>query len=214
MDFEQNIGRQTEDDQAELTSKSEMTASGASRAAILMPNADGVVVLPEGASLDDVTVRGRDLVVDVDGRIYVIPNGAVDVPVLVIDGVSVPPLNLAAYLTGNEPQPAAGTTQSSGGNFADPADPIQAAFGLGDLLPYTELAFPETVNDEILPFIDNEPEITFVPRVGEGTGSGADCGEGTACEEEARRRSYSPGLTRVWVSTMSKVARCGQIWPR
>ena len=112
-------------------------------AAILLPGADNVVVLPAGVSLDDIEVRGRDLVIQVDdGRVYVIPDGAVFVPEIVVDGVTVPPFNLAALLVGNEPQPAAGTVTSSGGNFADPAGPIQAAYDLGDLLPYTELAFP------------------------------------------------------------------------
>ena len=129
----------------------------------LLPNADNVVVLPQGVSLDDIAVRGRDLVITLaDGRTYVIPDGAVFVPRIVIDGVLVPPLNLAALLTGNEPQPAAGGVQSSGGNFADPNGPIQDAYGLGDLLPYTELVFPEPQQEEILPgLIDRDPDVVI-----------------------------------------------------
>ncbi|MGD9665028.1 MAG: DUF5801 repeats-in-toxin domain-containing protein, partial [Novosphingobium sp.] len=82
------------------------------------------------------------------------------------DGVSVPPLNLAALLVGNEPQPAAGSTQSSGGNFADPVDPIQDAYGRGDLLPYTELQFPQPQDEEIIPgLIDEEPIVGENPPV-------------------------------------------------
>ncbi|MEH6715470.1 Ig-like domain-containing protein, partial [Parasphingorhabdus flavimaris] len=85
----------------------------------------------------------------------VIPDGAVFIPQFVIDGVSVPPLNLAALLVGNEPQPAAGPPQSSGGNFADPVGDIGDPFELGDLLPPTALSFPEFEQDELFPF---EPE--------------------------------------------------------
>ncbi len=129
----------------------------------LTPDANNVVVLPPDVSLEDVQVVGRDLVVVAeDGTRYVIQGGAVDVPQLVIDGVEVPPLNLAALLIGNEPEPAAGATQSSGGNFADPAGPIQDAFDRGDLLPYTELAFPEPEEEEVDQAVDNEPDIVIV----------------------------------------------------
>src|SRR5690606_2152468 len=73
---------------------------------VLTPDAAGVVTLPAGVTLDNVQVQGRDLVViAADGTRYIIPDGAIVVPQLVIDGVAVPPLNLAALLTGNEPQP-------------------------------------------------------------------------------------------------------------
>jgi hypothetical protein len=112
-------------------------------AVTLLPDANNLVVLPAGTSLDDIRVDGRDLVIRLDdGRVFVIPEGAIFVPQIVVDGVVVPPLNLAALLIGEEPHPAAGSVSSSGGNFADPAGPIQAAFDLGNLLPYTELAFP------------------------------------------------------------------------
>ncbi|MBA3054104.1 MAG: lysis protein, partial [Sphingomonadales bacterium] len=129
----------------------------------LMPSADNVVVLPDGASLDDVAVQGRDLVITLDdGRMFVIPDGAVYVPEIVVAGVSVPPLNLAALLIGNEPQPAAGAVQSSGGNFADPVGPIQAAYDLGDLLPYTELSFPQPVTEELFPaVVGNRPDVVI-----------------------------------------------------
>ncbi|MBA4764271.1 MAG: tandem-95 repeat protein [Erythrobacter sp.] len=130
---------------------------------VLRPDADGVVVLPEGASLDNMTAQGRDLVIVLeDGTRIVIPEGAIIVPQIVIDGVTVPAANLAALLTGNEPQPAAGDPQSSGGNFeVDPGN-IQAAYDLGDLLPYTELAFPQPEEREIIPsLVDRDPDVVI-----------------------------------------------------
>ncbi|WP_176141645.1 beta strand repeat-containing protein, partial [Sphingopyxis flava] len=132
---------------------------------ILVPDAQGIVILPPGTSLEDVRAEGRDLViVAVDGTRYVIPDGAVIVPQLVADGVAVPPVNLAALLLGNEIEPAAGPPQSSGGNFASDVGPIQAAFGLGDLLPYTELSFPESPEREVIPdlVIDEDPGVVIV----------------------------------------------------
>ncbi|MBX7460162.1 beta strand repeat-containing protein [Qipengyuania huizhouensis] len=130
---------------------------------VLRPDADGVVVLPEGASLDNMTAQGRDLVIVLeDGTRIVIPEGAIIVPQIVIDGVTVPAANLAALLTGNEPQPAAGDPQSSGGNFeVDPGN-IQAAYALGDLLPYTQLQFPQPEEREIIPALaERDPDIVI-----------------------------------------------------
>ncbi|MCB2050945.1 MAG: hypothetical protein KDE63_05895, partial [Novosphingobium sp.] len=169
MDFENP--RSTEDmitDNGELTqtTASAQAASGQG-AVILTADANNVVVLPEDATLQDIEVQGRDLVIKAaDGTVYIIPDGAIVVPQLVVDGVSVPPLNLAALLVGNEPQPAAGNTQSSGGNFADPVDPIQDAYGRGDLLPYTELQFPQPQDEEIIPgLIDEEPVVGENPLI-------------------------------------------------
>ncbi|QUL37988.1 Ig-like domain-containing protein [Erythrobacter sp. JK5] len=128
--------------------------------AVIQPDAQNVVTLPPGASLENLIVEGRDLVIVLeDGSRIVIPDGAVYVPQIVIDGVAVPPLNVAQLLTGNEPEPAAGATQSSGGNFADDEGAIQAAFDLGDLLPFTDFGFPEDREEEIIPFNDEEPEV-------------------------------------------------------
>jgi VCBS repeat-containing protein len=130
---------------------------------VLRPDANGVVVLSEGASLDNMTAQGRDLVIVLDdGTRIIIPDGAIIVPQIVIDGVTVPAANLAALLTGNEPQPAAGDPQSSGGNFeVDPGN-IQAAYALGDLLPYTELQFPQPEEREIIPALaELDPDIVI-----------------------------------------------------
>ncbi|WP_164117621.1 hypothetical protein, partial [Sphingorhabdus sp. Alg239-R122] len=111
---------------------------------VLQPDAQGVIVLPAGVSLSDIRVEGRDLVITLpDGQTMIIPDGAVIVPELVLDGVAIPPANLIALLIGEEPEPEAGDPQSSGGNFATDEGAIQDPFAIGDLLPPTALAFPE-----------------------------------------------------------------------
>ncbi|MGH6780815.1 MAG: Ig-like domain-containing protein, partial [Sphingomonadaceae bacterium] len=139
-------------------------AAGNVGAIRVVPGPDGVVTLPEGVSLDQIRVSGRDLIVQLpDGSQMVIVDGAVFVPQIVLGGVEIPPLNLAALLIGNEPQPAAGPPRSSGGNFADPVGDIGDPFNLGDLLPPTELAFPQPEEREIIPaLVDREPTIVIV----------------------------------------------------
>ncbi|WP_326914036.1 beta strand repeat-containing protein [Sphingopyxis chilensis] len=132
--------------------------------AILVPDASGRIVLPAGASVDDISVSGADLIVTLpNGQILIIPNGAVDIPSIVIDGDTVPASTVAQLLENlGELNPEAGT-RSSGGNFADPEGPIQDAYALGDLLPYTELAFSQPEDRELLPAVpDDEPEIVIV----------------------------------------------------
>ena len=95
-----------------------------------------------------------------DGTQMIVPDGAIFVPQIVVDGVAVPPLNIAALLIGLEPQPAVGRTQSSGGNFAEAVGDIGDPFDLGDLLPPTQLAFPEPEVRELVPgLIDRDPDI-------------------------------------------------------
>lgn len=138
-------------------------AQFALQAAALVPGQDGQLVLPAGVSLDNIRVVGRDLVIRMpDGSEVVVPDGAVFVPQFVIDGVAVPPVNLAALLIGQEPQPAAGPPQSSGGNFSQTPGDIGDPFGLGDLLPPTELAFPEPEQRELVPgLIDRDPDVNI-----------------------------------------------------
>ncbi len=179
MDFDRTAGNDSTDHQwqrpeSALTPE-EMVARAAKAAAApvvvgagaqrVVPGPDGVVVLPDGVSLDQIQVSGRDLVVQLpDGTQILIVDGAVIVPQLVIGGVEVPPLNLAALLIGNEPQPAAGgPVQSSGGNFAEVVGTIGDPFGLGDLLPPTELNFPLFEQREILAgIVDEEPTTVIV----------------------------------------------------
>ena len=94
---------------------------------------------------------------------FIIPGGAVDVPAIVVDGDTVPASTVAQLLENlGELNPEAGV-RSSGGNFADPAGPIQDAYALGDLLPYTQLAFPQPEDRELLPAVsDEEPTIVIV----------------------------------------------------
>ena len=111
MDFEAQSGSDHED--ADLIQPGGNAAPPAVARAggtqILTPNAQGVVVLPDGVSLENIQVEGRNLVViGEDGTRYIIIDGAIVVPQLVLDGVAVPPVNLAALLLGNEPEPAAG----------------------------------------------------------------------------------------------------------
>ncbi|WP_447932829.1 beta strand repeat-containing protein [Sphingopyxis fribergensis] len=132
--------------------------------AILVPDASGRIVLPAGASIDDITISGTDLVITLpNGQVFIIPGGAVDVPSIVVDGDTVPASTVAQLLENlGELNPEAGV-RSSGGNFADPEGPIQDAYAIGDLLPYTQLAFPQPENRELLPAVqDDEPTIVIV----------------------------------------------------
>jgi T1SS-143 domain-containing protein len=125
----------------------------------IVPGPDGVVTLPAGVDLNDVHVVGRNLVVTLpDGSQIVIVDGAVFVPQLVLGGVEVPSTNLAALLIDAEPKPAAGNTQSSGGNFDVPVPPLDPGVPLGDLIPPTELVFTPPEIKEIGQFVDKHPD--------------------------------------------------------
>ncbi|RST30036.1 hypothetical protein HMF7854_03735 [Sphingomonas ginkgonis] len=128
----------------------------------VVPGPNGVVVLPAGVTLNDVHVHGADLVIDLpDGTQMIIPNGAVFVPQLVIDDVEVPSTNLAALLIDQEPKPASGTPQSSGGNFEVPVPPLDPGVPLGDLLPPTELTYTPPEFRDVGQFIDREPSVVI-----------------------------------------------------
>jgi VCBS repeat-containing protein len=160
---------------------------------ILPLTADGQLVLPAGVGLDDIKVVGRDLVIQMpDGTQMIVPDGAVFVPQIVVDGVAVPPLNIAALLIGQEPVPEAGRPQSSGGNFSDAVGDIGDPFGLGDLLPPTQLAFPEPEEREIIPQFNDEEPTTIIITPDQPAGSV----NATASVQEAAlpaRGSESPG---------------------
>jgi hypothetical protein len=118
---------------------------------------NGVVVLPEGVALDQIHVLGRDLVVNLpDGGQMVIVDGAINIPQIVIGEVQLPAANVAALLIGQEPEPAAGAPSSGGGSFTEVVGDIGDPFGIGDLLPPTELAFTEPTTQEIFPEITNK----------------------------------------------------------
>jgi large repetitive protein len=149
-----------------------VAAQFAMQVAALLPGSDGQLVLPNGVSLNDIRVVGRDLVVRMpDGSDVVIPDGAIIVPQFVINGVAVPSANLAALLIGQEPQPAAGPPQSSGGNFFQTPGDIGDPFALGDLLPPTQLAFPEPREREIIPNQPDEEPTTIIITPDQPAGS-------------------------------------------
>jgi VCBS repeat-containing protein len=76
----------------------------------------------------------------------------------------VPPTNLASLLIDSEPQPGAGQTQSSGGNFADPVPPLDPGVPLGDLIPPTELTYNPPEVREIGQFENQKPTVVFEPH--------------------------------------------------
>jgi VCBS repeat-containing protein len=124
-----------------------------------------MVTLPANVSLDAIHVEGRDLVIALpDGTTLVIVDGAIYVPQLVLNGVEIPAINVAALLIGQEPQPAAGLPQSSGGNFAVPVGGIGPGIGIGDLLPPTALSFsaPEFRELEAALDDDDQPGISII----------------------------------------------------
>src|SRR6185312_7108418 len=116
---------------------------------------------PEGTTIVSLEADGRDLIIVLsDGEKILVPDGAVVVPEIVVDNTAVPPANIAALLIDNEVQPAAGPTQSSGGNFAADEGAIQSAYGLGNLLPYTELHFELQPRHELFPAdVNKEPSV-------------------------------------------------------
>jgi len=129
---------------------------------VLTANA-GLVNLPAGVEMSDIHVVGRDLVIDMpDGTHMVIPNGAVFVPQLSIGDVAVPASNVAALLIDSEPQPAAGNTPSSGGNFAVDVPPLDPGVPLGDLIPPTELGYQPPEFRPEGGFVDREPTVVIV----------------------------------------------------
>lgn len=76
-------------------------------------DANGVVVLPAGVSPEDITVQGRDLVINLaDGSTIVIPDGAIIVPQIVIEDVAIDPATLAALLNAEAIDPEAGPQQA------------------------------------------------------------------------------------------------------
>ncbi|MEO8175168.1 MAG: choice-of-anchor K domain-containing protein [Sphingomicrobium sp.] len=130
----------------------------------VIPGPDGVVVLPPGVDLSEVHVSGRNLVVDLpDGTHMVIVDGAIFVPQLIIGGVEVPAVNLAALLIDAEPKPAAGRSLSSGGNFAVEVPPLDPGVPLGDLIPPTELTYHPPEFREVNLFEDDQPEVVIQP---------------------------------------------------
>jgi VCBS repeat-containing protein len=122
---------------------------------------DGVIQLPPGTRLDAIKLSGNDLLVTLpDGQVLVIVDGALRIPQIKVGPINIPAPTVAALIATQEPEPAAGRPQSSGGNFAQTPGDIGDPFGLGDLLPPTEFGFLRIADIEVIPdAIDDEPEI-------------------------------------------------------
>ncbi|MDF0543046.1 DUF5801 repeats-in-toxin domain-containing protein [Sphingobium sp. H39-3-25] len=170
MDFENKAGSEAFTDLQQFiageasTDPGKRSPSSPPTTRTIAPDANGQVILPAGTDIDLIQVAGRNLVVTLpDGEKLLIVDGAVFMPQIVVGDVAVPPLNLAALLVGEEPQPAAGPPQSSGGNFAAADGDIGDPFALGDLLPPTALAFTQPEAREILPVApDEKPSVLIV----------------------------------------------------
>ncbi|MBW8296491.1 MAG: VCBS domain-containing protein [Sphingopyxis sp.] len=122
---------------------------------------NGIVQLPPGTRLDAIKLSGNDLLVTLpDGQVLVIVDGALRIPQIKIGPINIPPPTVAALIAGQEPEPAAGRPQSSGGNFAQTPGDIGDPFGLGDLLPPTEFGFVRTLDVEVIPdALDDKPSV-------------------------------------------------------
>jgi len=122
---------------------------------------DGVIQLPPGTRLDAIKLSGNDLVVTLpDGQVLVIVDGALRIPQIKVGPINIPAPTVAALIAGQEPEPAAGRPQSSGGNFAQTPGDIGDPFDLGDLLPPTEFGFFRSTERQVIPGLpDNKPRI-------------------------------------------------------
>jgi VCBS repeat-containing protein len=122
---------------------------------------DGVIQLPPGTRLDAIKLSGNDLLVTLpDGQVLVIVDGALRIPQIKVGPINIPAPTVAALIADQEPEPAAGRPQSSGGNFAQTPGDIGDPFALGNLLPPTEFGFPKILDLEVIPNApDDKPKI-------------------------------------------------------
>jgi VCBS repeat-containing protein len=140
----------------------------------------GQVHLPSGASIDQISVRGHDLVIqEPDGNVYVVKDGALHIPTFLIGDVAIPPVAMAAALEANGIDVAAGpngsqfvvgAVQSSGGNFEVAPPPLGPTLPLSPLLPPTALQFGQLENHELYSNLreDHTPTIDSAPAAGGG----------------------------------------------
>ncbi len=119
-----------------------------------------VFVLPEGTSIDDITVDGKNLVLrQPDGTEITLDNAvttegtSLKVVGIIVGGVEIPAATLAAALGISDVQIAAGESgaRGSGANLAAAEGDIGDPFAITPLLPPTELVFDRPKFDEILP---------------------------------------------------------------
>ncbi|MEP2806211.1 MAG: VCBS domain-containing protein, partial [Rhizobiaceae bacterium] len=134
----------------------------------LTPDADNIVRLPETASVENIQVDGDDLILrQADGSLITIKNAALNIPTFYLGDVEIPSGVLVAALQTNGIDVAAGPTgalsvvgdpSSSGGNFGQEVPDIGQADPILDLLPYTELRFPEPEERELFEGIEEDEE--------------------------------------------------------
>ncbi|KTE14959.1 DUF5801 repeats-in-toxin domain-containing protein [Sphingopyxis sp. H115] len=124
---------------------------------------DGVIQLPPGTRLDAIKLSGNDLVVTLpDGQVLVIVDGALRIPQIKVGPINIPAPTVAALIADQEPEPAAGRPQSSGGNFAQTPGDIGDPFALGNLLPPTEFGFPKILDLEVITdAVDDKPRVVI-----------------------------------------------------
>ncbi|TIQ38096.1 MAG: hypothetical protein E5X48_03590, partial [Mesorhizobium sp.] len=136
--------------------------------------AGNVVKLPANVSIDNIKVKGHNLVLQQpDGSEIVIKDGALNVPTFIIGDVEVPRVALIAALEASHVDVAFGadgsisaggngSPSSAGGNFEHPAGGIGDGFGLTSLLPPTDLAFGQPENRELFPSVAPDRGVSVV----------------------------------------------------
>ncbi|MBO9193450.1 VCBS domain-containing protein [Rhizobium sp. 16-449-1b] len=160
-------------------------AAAAAPAGQVVPDQNNIAHLPAGTAIDDIHVRGNDLVlVQADGTEIVIVNGALHVPTFLLGEVELPQQAVIAALEQSNINVAAGpdgsysassSPSSSGANFQDTTpgnagDPTQ----LASLLADTQQAdgAPERTPDEQngVPLI-TASSISLVTEVSDANGA-------------------------------------------
>ena len=109
----------------------------------LVAGEDRVVELPSGTSLEDIRIEGDDLVlVQPDGSVIIIVDGAIAVPTFVMDSIEIPRDVLIAAMNGAGLNVAAGPDntitvnnlpQGAGADFNGPGDTSVGEGGLDTL---------------------------------------------------------------------------------
>ncbi len=151
------------------------TTAGSTTAYAIGP--DGAVYLPAGTVINMATVVGNDLhLLQPDGSLIVIINGAVSMVTIYVGGVAFGPDVIAALVglgtPGSGASPAAapaadaGGVGSSGAELGEPAGPIDPrAINLTDLLLRTALQFGVPEVEEIGFAFDEDPTVGENPSV-------------------------------------------------
>ncbi|MGE0503226.1 MAG: DUF5801 repeats-in-toxin domain-containing protein [Rhizobiaceae bacterium] len=150
----------------------EVPTQGETPAAEYRPDADNIVRLPAGTTIDNIRVDGDDIVLEQpDGTLIVILDAALNVPTFVIGEIEIPRVALLAALEaagidvafgpdgtisiGGTPTPPTG----SGDPFAGESEGgLGDGIAIGDLLLRTELPDGETEEEDELGGDDGDDE--------------------------------------------------------